>query len=331
MPSEIIPPEYLQEEETLTPETRNTISKLPKEKGWLVAHLYLYEGFWYPARYLQGVVACQTHFRPLPTDILLVTTPKSGTTWLKALVFTLANRATHPPFPSNHNHPLSSASPHQLVPFLEISLFVNGRAPDSSFYPSHQRRILATHMPFSSLPYASNGGKVIYLCRDPKDVFVSLWHFTNALKPEGSAPTPVQDVLHMFCRGVSIFGPFWDHVLGYWYKSRDAPDKFLFLRYEELKESPGPVLRRLAAFLGCPFTHEEEASGVVENILEMCSFGRLSGLQVNRTGKLSSGEENRAFFRRGVVGDWENYLGPEMAHRIDCITEEKFRASGLLM
>ncbi|CAA0828775.1 Cytosolic sulfotransferase 5 [Striga hermonthica] len=330
MPSEMSPPEYLQDEESLTAEIRNTISRLPKEKGWLAAHLYRYEGFWYPARYLQGVVACQTHFRPLPTDILLVTTPKSGTTWLKALVFTLANRANHPPS-SSSNHPLSSASPHQLVPFLEISLFVNGQAPDPSSFPSHPRRILATHLPLSSLPYCSNGGKVVYLCRDPKDVFVSLWHFTNALKPKGSTPTPVRDVLHMFCRGVSLFGPFWDHVLAYWYKSRDTPDTFLFLRYEELKESPGPVLRRLADFLGCPFTHDEEAAGLVDSILEMCSFDSLSGLQVNKTGKLSSGEENRTFFRRGVVGDWENYLGPEMAHTIDRITQEKFRGSGLLM
>jgi hypothetical protein len=39
---------------------------------------------------------------------------------------------------------------------------------------------------------------------------------------------------------------------------------------------------------------------------------------------------NSSFFRQGVVGDWVNHLSPEMARRIDAITADKFRGSGLV-
>nr|ACH41753.1 ST5a [Brassica rapa subsp. rapa] len=39
---------------------------------------------------------------------------------------------------------------------------------------------------------------------------------------------------------------------------------------------------------------------------------------------------NSAYFRKGKVGDWANYLTPEMAARIDGLVEEKFRDTGLL-
>ncbi|KAK4842424.1 hypothetical protein QYF36_021364 [Acer negundo] len=74
---------------------------------------------------------------------------------------------------------------------------------------------------------------------------------------------------------------------------------------------------------------EEEASGLVDGILKLCSFDTLSNLEVNKTGKLPSGEENKAFFRRGEIGDWKDYLTCEMIQEMDKITEEKLHALGL--
>ena len=39
---------------------------------------------------------------------------------------------------------------------------------------------------------------------------------------------------------------------------------------------------------------------------------------------------NSASFRKGKVGDWENYLTLEMAARIDGLVEETFKGTGLL-
>lgn len=55
----------------------------------------------------------------------------------------------------------------------------------------------------------------------------------------------------------------------------------------------------------------------------------MAGLEVNKTGKLHTGFPTNMFFRKGVVGDWENHLSPEMTKRLDRIVEEKLKGSGL--
>ncbi|CAI9775184.1 unnamed protein product [Fraxinus pennsylvanica] len=319
-------PRYLQQEEILEQECKTLISSLPKENGWVASHLYKYQGFWNPPRHLQGIMTCQEHFEARDSDVFLVTTPKSGTTWLKAIMFTLMNRTQ---YPITQEHPLLCKNPHDLVPFLELKLYVDNQIPDLSSLNSP--RLFATHIPIFSLPklVRDSSCKLVYLCRNPKDIFVSLWQFTNKLRLQEMGSNSLGDIFDMFCRGVSIYGPFWDHVLDYWKESIEKPHKVLFLKYENMKERPTDNLRCIAEFLGCPFSNEEEESGMAEQILKLCSFDTLSNLEINRTGKLSSGEENKAFFRRGEVGDWKNHLPAEMAQKLDQITEQKFSGSGL--
>ncbi|XP_073131650.1 cytosolic sulfotransferase 5-like [Henckelia pumila] len=240
------------------------------------------------------------------------------------------NRNKHPP--NSENHPLIHMNPHDLVPFLEIKLYVDNQTPDiESFHTAP--RLFATHMPYHSLPesiHKTRACKIVYLCRNPKDVLVSIWHFTNRLRSQGMGTNSLAHVFDQFRNGVSLFGPIWDHVLEYWNQSKEDADKIFFLKFEDLKRDPGFYLRRLAEFLECPFSAEEEGIGMVEQISQVCTFESLSGLEINQNGKLSSGEENKAFFRRGEVGDWKNYLTDEMVHKLDEIIEKKFGGSELV-
>ncbi|CAA2952055.1 cytosolic sulfotransferase 12-like [Olea europaea subsp. europaea] len=321
-------PKYLHQEEVVAQEFKDLIFSLPKENGWVASYLYKYQGFWHPVRHLQGIITCQRHFRARDSDVILITTPKSGTTWLKAIVFTLMNRMQ---YPIAQDHPLLSKNPHDLVPFLEQTLYVDNQIPDLSSMNSP--RLFATHIPFTSIPISIQNSrcKLVYLCRNPKDTFVSMWQFSNKLRPKEMGTHSLGEVFDMFCRGVSIAGPFLDHVLDYWKESRESPHKVLFLKYDDMKENPTVNLRRIAEFLECPFSNEEEESGMVEEILKLCSFGNLSNLEINRTGKLSSGEENKVFFRQGKVGDWKNHLTIEMVEKLDQITEQKLCGSGLVL
>ncbi|KAE9456105.1 hypothetical protein C3L33_11988, partial [Rhododendron williamsianum] len=298
---------------------RELISTLPKEKGW-ASDLCLYEGFWYERLFgLEGIMFAQEHFQARSTDVFLISTPKSGTTWLKALIFAIVKRNCY----TNSTHPLLTTNPHECIPFLECRLFKEPPVADVEKLPSP--RLFAAHIPYTSLPKSilCSDCKIVYVCRDSKDVLISLWYHMAKMRSKDLPPLSLEEAFKLFSKGLSGFGPFWDHVLGYWNASMECPQRFFFLRYEELKKETLINVRRLAEFLGQPFSMEEERDRVVEEIIELCSFKRLSNLEVNKNGPLNAFAKNDIFFRKGEVGDWSNHLTTQMAESLDQITNEK--------
>ncbi|GMP81293.1 hypothetical protein CsSME_00036050 [Camellia sinensis var. sinensis] len=190
--------------------------------------------------------------------------------------------------------------------------------------------IFSTHIPYHSLPDSikNSGYRIVYLCRNPYDAFVSAWHFVNKARAESPWPLSCDDAFNMFCRCVIGFGPFWDHALGHWKKSLERPHKVLFLMYEDLKKDITLQIKRVAEFVGVSLSLEEERKGVIEEISKLCSFKNLRELEVKKFGSLLQ-FENKTFFMRGEVGDWVNHLTPEMVQRLNKIMEEKFDNSGL--
>jgi hydroxyjasmonate sulfotransferase len=231
------------------------------------------------------------------------------------------------------DHPSNSSSPHECIQYFELQLYTKDRIPDLDKFPDP--RLFATHVPFMSLPrtVASSGSKIVYVCRDPKDAFISLLAFVNKFRVmDGRDPLSVEVAVEFFCDGAYMFGPYWDHVLGYWRAHLAHPEKVLFFRYEEMQKDPAAHVRRLAEFAGSPFDDTEE-SAVVDAIVRLCSFQNMSELEVTKSGTVVSVQgtaQNSSFFRRGVVGDWVNHLAPETARHIDAITEAKFKGSGLI-
>ncbi|WOK98888.1 flavonol 4'-sulfotransferase-like [Canna indica] len=143
---------------------------------------------------------------------------------------------------------------------------------------------------------------------------------------------PLEEAFDCFCKGLNIYGPYWEHVLSYWKAHVERPQHVLFLKYEELKAEPVAQLKRLAEFLGCPFSEGEEKEGVIEDIVRLCSIENLANLEVNKIGTVDfnvATVKGCNFFRRGVVGDWKNHLTPEMVDQLEKITEQKFQGSGL--
>ncbi|KAK9912609.1 hypothetical protein M0R45_036465 [Rubus argutus] len=313
------------EEEKISDESKQLLLSLPKEKGWRTLHLYLFQGFWCQSLEIQSIIAFHKHFQARDSDIVVASIPKSGTTWLKALTFAVVNRHR---FAVSKSHPLLTSNPHDLVPFFEYKLYANNQLPDLSKFP--EPRLFGTHIPFPSLATIKNSNcKIVYICRNPFDTFISSWHFTNKVKPQSQAPISLDEAFDMYCKGIVGFGPFWDHMLGYWKESLNRPEKVLFLRYEDMKEDGALHLKKLAKFLGFPFSLEEERGGEIGKIAKLCGFGNMKKLEVNKTGKSIKNFENKNLFRKAEVGDWMNYLTPNMVERLSKVTEEKLEGSGL--
>lgn len=309
------------------------ISSLPKEYcPGTSGYLYQYQGFWYPLPPLEGVIAVQQNFHAQATDIFLCSAPKTGTTWLKALCFAIQTRS----ITNEKSNPLLSKLPHLLVPWIEGDLAVN---PKNRDLDHNLPLLLATHMSYTSLPESiqKSGSKIIYICREPKATLTSYAYFANKIKMNDDSEAtsiqqdPFQEMFQQFCEGIYPGGPYWDHVLGYWKASLERPDAVLFLKYEDLKKDILLHIRKIAEFMGKPFSAEEEKDGVPQKIADMCSFDNLSNLDVNKNGKHQASASvtipNSAFFRRGAADDWKNHLTQEMIQKVDQITQQKLLGS----
>uniref|UniRef100_A0A0E0E7D5 Sulfotransferase n=1 Tax=Oryza meridionalis TaxID=40149 RepID=A0A0E0E7D5_9ORYZ len=320
-------------------EYESIVSSLPSNPK---LQLLCYQGKWLLESWVPGIIAIQRPgggFAPRHGDVVLASLPKCGTTWLKALAFATMARRAHPPPPAagddderrQRHHPLLRLNPHDCVPSME-KLFAAGLGSKMDALPSP--RLMATHVHHSLLPASITDNphcKIIYICRDPKDMIVSLWHFVRRRLPE----IPFLELFESACEGRCLSSPIWDHILGYWNASKTSPETtVLFLRYEELLHDPADGVRKLARFVGQPFSPEEEEAGVVEDIVRLCSFEQMKNLEVNKAAGLSpvlqqNAYTNGSFFRKGGTGDWANHMTPEMAERLDAIVEEKLRGSGL--
>lgn len=319
-----------EEEKFLKQECKEMLLSLPRQKGWRTPYLYEFQGFWCQPKEIEAILSFQNHFISRESDVILATIPKSGTTWLKGLVFSIMNRK-HFDVIDSKTHPLHHSNPHDLVPFFEYKLYSNNQIPDLSKLPDP--RLFATHIPFNSLMLQESiknaSPKIVYLCRNPLDTFISSWHFVNNLRPKSLPPLQIEEAFKMYCDGIIVFGPFWEHMLGYWNESLKHPNGVLFLKYEEMREDIVSNLKELAKFLGCPFSVEEEKEGVIMEIAKLCSFDKMKNLEVNKSGKSIKNFENKHLFRKGEVGDWVNYLSPSMVEQLTQIMEEKLDGSGL--
>ncbi|CAN6268616.1 unnamed protein product [Urochloa humidicola] len=249
----------------------NLIPSFPASEGMSHDLLYRHDQGWHAAMAnMVGAMVADSCFTARPTDIIVASLPKSGTTWIKALLFATVHRDEYPA--DADDHPLHSFNPHECIGFFEFRLYL------------------------------------------------------------GMDPLTVECAAELFCDGLSPFGPYWDHVLGYWRAHLAHPGKVLFFTYEEMQRDPEAHIRRLAEFIGLPFSAKEEEDGVVAAIVRLCSFEHMSELKVTKYGLMATKDgpiENSLFYRCGVVGDWANHLSLEAAQRIDAITEARFKDSGL--
>ncbi|KAJ6925257.1 hypothetical protein NC651_009799 [Populus alba x Populus x berolinensis] len=120
-------------------------------------------------------------------------------------------------------------APHECIPFLEYDLAENPNNRDSAI------PLVSTHVPYCFLPESiiSSACKIISIRRDAKDAFDSLWFFiARQIRCKNAEPLPLEDAFDLFCNGLASYGPYWDHVLGYWRASLESPEKTLFLTYE---------------------------------------------------------------------------------------------------
>lgn len=123
-----------------------------------------------------------------------------GTTWVSEIVWQLYN-----------NGEISAVELSERVVFLELeySTKPNDSQPCLPILPSP--RIIKTHLTYDVIPKGDSEetrSRYIYVARNPKDVAVSKFHFSNATAPRSGYNGPWEFFVKLFIDGKGMINVF---------------------------------------------------------------------------------------------------------------------------
>ncbi|KAK1571420.1 hypothetical protein Q3G72_027749 [Acer saccharum] len=139
-------------EDNLSDEIKELLLTLPREKNVDGTYLYQFDGIWYRSVFLAGMISSRRHFEAQDSDIIVITYPKSGTTWLKALTYAIVHRSRNYAIFDSINNPLITTNSHDLVPFFDLAYYPKNHDSPPSLPHFSTPRIFGTHTPYSLLP-----------------------------------------------------------------------------------------------------------------------------------------------------------------------------------
>ena len=174
-------------------------------------------------------------YSPRPTDVIVVTSLKSGTTWVSHICHQIRTKGAEPDF-DNQIPDVTFLLEMTGGPFFKID-------PNTMVQPA-EPRIYLTHHLYERVP---KGGKLIYCFRDQKDALYSYYPFIDSLellKGRVSLPVFVEfyiNTQHWTADNLRSLLVWWEH-------RRD--EDVLFLFYDDLKEDHTGCVRRIAKFIG---------------------------------------------------------------------------------
>jgi hypothetical protein len=171
-------------------------------------------------------------------------------------------------------------------------------------------RVIKTHLHAAQVPYSPEA-RYICVVRDPKDVFVSSYHFMRD-GTLGVLMPPKEQWLRTYLSADAISGSWAEHLCGWW-RLRQRPN-VLFLTYEQMKRDLPGCVRRMAALMGVTLSEAEFAS-----VLQQASFEHMLRIahRFDLGGRHPGHRASSRMIRRGQAGASGQLLSAGEQQRID--------------
>lgn len=240
--------------------------------------------------------------------VLLLCYPKSGSTWLQAMIAQYLDARYHARMRSFNEMFLRTLQ----APGVETALRTHDDEP-------HVKPVSELEQDKSR--YREK--KVLLLVRDPRDVVVSYYFWATRGREEDWRWEPfkgtVDEFVHSPIGGLRTVIAFYN----VWARNRRVPRDFMLVRYEELRADAGAQMRRVLEFLG------DSAPSILhlEKAIELARFENMRRLEdanmpgLTRPGHVPTGEYDGYKIRRGVIGGYVDYLRPETIEEMDRILD----------
>lgn len=235
-------------------------------------------------------------------DIFIVSFPKCGTTLTMELAWLLSHQAD-----------VATASTVRggRCAFLEGPAILNTPGWQEYYQGLEQvssPRVFNTHLPIDLLPATLLTGQVVWVGRGVKDCLVSYYHHNRLLKVH-NYKGDFKTFARLFQAGSLPYGSYWAQLTAFW--PLHSHPRVRLIWYETLAQDRPGSIRCLATFLG--YSLSEEQYKLVEDFLNIDNYKRVCQLGNKDSWNPGCGE----FVRKGVVGDWTEYLSEEEGREWD--------------
>jgi hypothetical protein len=240
------------------------------------------------------------HLGLKPQDIFQASYPRSGSTWLRFMLYEVL-RGEEAGF-GNIDKCIPEIDAHRGVPPI---------LPGGG-------RLIKTHE-----QYRKDYTRAVFLVRDLRDVLLS--NYARAVGV-GLAPLvsngDLDSFLLSFLKGTALQQGSWHEHTRSWLESPLAKNgNLMVVRYEDLRKSPEQVIGQLVEFLGVTPDFRVIRKAIEDNSLQQMRAKEDRAAKVGEHSPLlashkNNGEDGR-FVRKGAVGGWRNKLTDAQIKIID--------------
>lgn len=152
--------------------------------------------------------------------------------------------------------------------------------------------------------------KAVLIVRDPRDVCPSLAHHAGIglWEAAGVMATETAVAIEPYLPRAAFVSGSWSTHAASWLDQKDMP--VLLVKYEDLSLTPVAELRRIAKFL-----ERECSENALHDAVRHCDFSNLV-VQETLEGFTEAARPEAPFFRRGLVGAWREDLPPDLVRAI---------------
>lgn len=236
-------------------------------------------------------------FRPRPGDIVVITPPKSGTTWTQAILAMLIA-----------GDPDVDADTSMKSPWIDMNRRAIGEVIDRLEAQDHRRQV-KTHTPFDGIPVWSEL-RYIAVYRHPIDVHFSFRKHVRNMKLDVLNPVFPDDPsesFRIFLHGDHFQGACLSSIVEHYQATlaREPRDNLLRLHYADMKRDLEAAVHAIARHVGI-----EHPPALMARIVEAATFESMKANANRYTPSAGQGFWHRDadFFSSATSNKWEGVL-----------------------
>jgi len=221
-------------------------------------------------------------------DVFIASYPRSGSTWLRFMLFEILTQKDAE-FDDVNRH----------IPVV-------GAQRDAMALLPNQGRLIRTEEAFRP-----DYRRAIYIVRDGRDVALSEYAYQKA---QGWIDCSFDDYLKTFVNGKASPYGSWEENVRSWIESPlNARGDLMLVSYRELRQRTEPTLTRIAEFLKVRFPAQVIQNAIHNNNLQSMRKKEDRAPQIGYDPRTNSIPEEKRFVRSGAVGGWRVGLTPAQA------------------